>query len=698
MAKLNLTRVLTQFQSASAANANYDLIEQAIENTLSRDGSTPNDLSSDLDMGSNDILNVGVLHADDLKVNGYDSVNTIVDEASAARDEAVIAASEATASKEEFFGSYYGAAATDPIVDPNGDAPTEGDLYWNTNSQTMKVYDGTGWVEVTVGLVGGVSSYSFPAATAAQTDFILPYEAKYAQVFLNGAALSDTEYTYTVATKTIALTSGAAADDIVTVLTYNVDHNALPPDYATQSDVADLSGVSDAATARTNLDVYSKADVAPLVNSSVTYTVGATGDYATIQAALDDLSAKYPVNQSTADGVGIHDPFVTLELQSGFVMAEQVSVTYKDLGWIHLTSVDATVSITRSALTEALDGGWVYPAFYAYKATLPTISVQFVMDSSGSATERNGFFLNQSKLLCSGGIRNAGADGIQAYQSELWARGSDFSGAGRYGIVVHRVSSGDCSFADVSGAGDVGLWVNDGSNMNAESLIADSCNYGIRATDTSRINARAADASSCTTLGALAEFNSSINFEAGTASGSATGLSASGSSSIHANIATINNTTVLAVSSSRSSSIDVRSATFTNGVGCLQADSSSSINARDTNISNFTGRVALAASSCKINLHSSTITSSYGSSNILAQNASTLNCRFMTLTNSTAGSVGVRCEGQSRADCSNSNINTVGNEYQIFLGSTQTINGATGGTSINMAAVNTVYSGGIIFQ
>lgn len=462
--------------------------------------------------------------------------------------------------------------------------------------------------------------------------------------------------------------------------------------------VDDLSGVSDAATARTNLDVYSKADVAPLVNSSVTYTVGATGDYATIQAALDDLSAKYPVNQSTADGTGYHNPFVTLELQSGFVMAEQVSVTHKDLGWINLTSVDATVSITRSALTEGLDGGWVYPAFYAYLATLPNIFVQFVMDSSGSATERNGFFLNRSKLLCAGGIRNAGADGIQAYQSEIWARGSDFSGAGRYGIVVHRVSSGDCSFADVSGAGSTGLWVNDGSNMNAESLVADSCDYGIRASDASRINARSADASSCTTMGVFVENSSHVNFNNGIASGAQYGVRANGNCSIYANGSTMNNTTIRAVYSWDGSVVYVRSSTFTNGNACLLADGNSSIYARDANISNFTGRVALAASSCKINLQAATITSSYGDSNILAQNASTLNCRSMTLTNATAGSVGVRCEGQSRADCSNSNINTVGNEYQVFTGSTQTINGATGGTSINMAAVNTLYSSGIIFQ
>ena len=58
MAKLTLTDITTT-NIVTTYNANNDLIEAAIENTLSRDGTTPNQMQADLDMNSNDILNVG---------------------------------------------------------------------------------------------------------------------------------------------------------------------------------------------------------------------------------------------------------------------------------------------------------------------------------------------------------------------------------------------------------------------------------------------------------------------------------------------------------------------------------------------------------------------------------------------------------------------------------------------------------------
>lgn len=61
MAKLTLTDLanLTDETTAVAAiNNNNSAIETALENTLSRDGSTPNTMGADLDMNSNQILNL----------------------------------------------------------------------------------------------------------------------------------------------------------------------------------------------------------------------------------------------------------------------------------------------------------------------------------------------------------------------------------------------------------------------------------------------------------------------------------------------------------------------------------------------------------------------------------------------------------------------------------------------------------------
>lgn len=64
-------------------NTNNDLIERAIDNTISRDGSSPNEMGADLDLNDNDILNAGTLNANSINVQslfigGLEAVPTVV--------------------------------------------------------------------------------------------------------------------------------------------------------------------------------------------------------------------------------------------------------------------------------------------------------------------------------------------------------------------------------------------------------------------------------------------------------------------------------------------------------------------------------------------------------------------------------------------------------------------------------------------
>lgn len=92
MSKLTLSDVSSILgnptSAASTINANATLIETALENTLSRDGTSPNEMNDDLDMNSNRILNlpqpVGVtepLRLQDLEdfVGGSLNVTTVTD-------------------------------------------------------------------------------------------------------------------------------------------------------------------------------------------------------------------------------------------------------------------------------------------------------------------------------------------------------------------------------------------------------------------------------------------------------------------------------------------------------------------------------------------------------------------------------------------------------------------------------------------
>lgn len=58
MAKLTLSNITSGYLPITTVNANWDLIETALENTLSRDGTSPNTMGASLDMNSHQILNI----------------------------------------------------------------------------------------------------------------------------------------------------------------------------------------------------------------------------------------------------------------------------------------------------------------------------------------------------------------------------------------------------------------------------------------------------------------------------------------------------------------------------------------------------------------------------------------------------------------------------------------------------------------
>jgi len=56
--KVNLLNILSGYFSNTQLNANFDAVETAIENTLSRDGTSPNQMLSNFDMNSYRIINL----------------------------------------------------------------------------------------------------------------------------------------------------------------------------------------------------------------------------------------------------------------------------------------------------------------------------------------------------------------------------------------------------------------------------------------------------------------------------------------------------------------------------------------------------------------------------------------------------------------------------------------------------------------
>lgn len=217
------------------------------------------------------------------------------------------------------------------------------------------------------------------------------------------------------------------------------------------------------------LNGQSGAQYPPLaVDTTITvHQTPGVGQYTSINAALVELSRtppEYIANGYTAE----------ISLLSGFVMAEQVLVSGLDLSWVTITSIDATVAITRSALTLANSLG-VYPAFSGYNAKLPTISVLFQMDSSGPSTNRYGITLDHSEIAVTSG------DGIQA--------------AATSGILVINASNAKLTGANFASAVYAGIHAFKGSRVEASSCVVTNCSTnGIRCEEASTVNAKTANA------------------------------------------------------------------------------------------------------------------------------------------------------------------------------------------------------------
>lgn len=81
MAKLSLVDVANLSGNPVSAqnniNSNSAAIEAAIENTLSRDGATPNQMNAQIDMNSNEIINLGVPSGDNSAARLKDVKNTL---------------------------------------------------------------------------------------------------------------------------------------------------------------------------------------------------------------------------------------------------------------------------------------------------------------------------------------------------------------------------------------------------------------------------------------------------------------------------------------------------------------------------------------------------------------------------------------------------------------------------------------------
>jgi hypothetical protein len=119
------------------------------------------------------------------------------------------------------FGQRYRVSATTPSTSLD-----VGDLYFDTASNTMKVYSSGGWINAGSSVNGTANRFEY-TATAGQTTFSgadsngnsLAYDAGFIDVYLNGVKLANADYTASSG-NSVVLNTGASLNDILMVVAF----------------------------------------------------------------------------------------------------------------------------------------------------------------------------------------------------------------------------------------------------------------------------------------------------------------------------------------------------------------------------------------------------------------------------------------------------------------------------------------------
>jgi hypothetical protein len=253
-------------------------------------------MSGNIAMGGNKVTGLGApTTGSDATTKTY--IDTLFGSTAAAAASAAAAATSeanAAASYDSFDDRYLGDKSSDPSLDNDNNALLTGALYFNTTANEMRVYTGSTW-KAAGSSVNGTSVRQVYTATAAQTTFTIAYDVGFVDVYLNGVKqVVGNDFTATSGTN-IVLATGATAGDIVDIIAYgafNVSNTytqgAADAKFAQVAN--NLSDLTSASTARTNIGAVGLSDTQTLTNKTIDYNSN----------TITNLPASTPFANSTA--------------------------------------------------------------------------------------------------------------------------------------------------------------------------------------------------------------------------------------------------------------------------------------------------------------------------------------------------------------------------------------------------------------
>lgn len=309
-------------------------------------------------------------------------------------------------------------------------------------------------------------------------------------------------------------------------------------------------------------DVLTTEDTRTTVTKDKVVTVGAGGDFATINDALAYLSRYYPAYK--AGGVKCE-----IQILAGTIITEQIFVERADLSYITITSAasDNKVQVAPSNAWVGLahDTRGNKPFFSAENgARLPCIKCLFscIVPEGGWVTTGDkeavncavGYFCNRgstgviSGFTISGVLANVGFENfydniIANNNSEIVLREAYARGAARYGVMSRHISRVSARSANITNCGDTAAYADRASMLDVRHADLTGSINGIAAYHASTITANETAASSIPGTVADAQYGSTINCQAITAAGSKDVFKVTGGATIVAKGAKVINAT-----------------------------------------------------------------------------------------------------------------------------------------------------------
>jgi hypothetical protein len=177
---------------------------------------------------NNNETNINAVNANSTNINLVATNNTNVTNVGS-NISSITTAANNLADINAFANIYLGPSATAPTADPDGSALDVGDLYFDSSSQTMKVYSSSGWIPAGSSVNGTSSRFTYTVSSSTTTitgaddnTNTLAYDAGFIDVYLNGVKMvNGTDVTVTSGTSIVfASAIGTSGTDVVDVIAF----------------------------------------------------------------------------------------------------------------------------------------------------------------------------------------------------------------------------------------------------------------------------------------------------------------------------------------------------------------------------------------------------------------------------------------------------------------------------------------------